>query len=351
MKRKPSVRDYALEVFSTEIVLEYPNLNVPAETKVDQTQLKIYAEIEAKFGLLNAKKRPASPSMSESGPSSKRVNSDPVSGASSKRVNSNNESTGQGSTDSEGRQETAGGKKKSSIEVKLEAAAPYNFLLTKVKDNPVTHKAQDSVYIADLLHPSLGPLASSLQINFMVDLEWMMMNYEVTKTERLPLVLLYGAENPELSSPDLCKVYPNLRAVRIKSKYPYGTHHTKMMVLLYQDGGLRVVVHTANLVPSDWENRTQGKTEHETQSVSTHLFQDSGSVTSVLQAPATAGRASSLPCCGISSTTRSPQSSSSSQPSRSATCQALTRPSSPPCRGATRTAPCVCGVTGPWPGC
>ena len=348
MKIKSSVREYALEVFSTEIVLEYPNLNVPAETKVDQTQLKIYAEIEAKFGLPNSKKRPASPSTSESGPSSKRVNSDPVS---SKTVNSNDESTGPGSTDNEGRQETTGGKKKSSIEVKLEAAAPYNFLLTKVKDNPVTHKAQDSVYIADLLHPSLGPLASSLQINFMVDLEWMMMNYEVTKTERLPLVLLYGAENPELSSPDLCKVYPNLRAVRIKSKYPYGTHHTKMMVLLYQDGGLRVVVHTANLVPSDWENRTQGKTEHETQSISTDLFQDSGSVTSVLQAPATAGRASSLLCCGTSSTTRSPQSSSSSRPSRSATCRASTRPSSPPCRGVTRTAPCVCGVTGPWPDC
>ena len=31
-----------------------------------------------------------------------------------------------------------------------------------------------------------------------------------------------------------------------------------MMVLVYGDGGVRVVVHTANLVPGDWENRTQG---------------------------------------------------------------------------------------------
>ena len=31
----------------------------------------------------------------------------------------------------------------------------------------------------------------------------------------------------------------------------------KMMVFAYEDESVRVVVHTANLVGSDWENRTQ----------------------------------------------------------------------------------------------
>ena len=31
----------------------------------------------------------------------------------------------------------------------------------------------------------------------------------------------------------------------------------KMMVFVYEDESVRVVVHTANLVGSDWENRTQ----------------------------------------------------------------------------------------------
>ena len=231
-----------------EILMKYPSLEVPADMNIDESQLKIFAEIEAKFGQSNTKKRSRSPSTSPS----------PPSGPSSKKMNSDDKKVVEESS-SDSRQPRPGGEKKSLIERKLEAAAPYNFFLTKVKDNPATHKAQDSVYIADLLHPSLGPLASSLQINFMVDLEWTMMNYEVAKTEKVPLVLLYGAENPELSSPDLAQVYPNLRAVRIKPKYPYGTHHTKMMILVYQDGGVRVVVHTANLVPSDWENRTQGE--------------------------------------------------------------------------------------------
>ena len=36
----------------------------------------------------------------------------------------------------------------------------------------------------------------------------------------------------------------------------YGTHHTKMMLLFYTTG-MRVVVSTANLVPGDWELKTQ----------------------------------------------------------------------------------------------
>jgi len=149
----------------------------------------------------------------------------------------------------------AGASKISGVQAKLRAAAPYNFFLTKVRDCPATHKALDSLYMTDILHPSLGKLATTLQINFMVDLDWLVMNYEATKTEHLPLVILYGAENPELASPNLAA---NIRAVRVKPKYPYGVHHTKMMVLLYEDMSVRVVVHTANLVPSDWENRVQG---------------------------------------------------------------------------------------------
>ena len=37
---------------------------------------------------------------------------------------------------------------------------------------------------------------------------------------------------------------------------PYGTHHTKMMMLLYNEG-MRVVIHTANLIERDWDCKTQ----------------------------------------------------------------------------------------------
>jgi tyrosyl-DNA phosphodiesterase-1 len=49
--------------------------------------------------------------------------------------------------------------------------------------------------------------------------------------------------------------------VKLISPYlpiPYGTHHTKMMILFYTDGSMHVVVHTANLRASDWGLKSQG---------------------------------------------------------------------------------------------
>lgn len=37
----------------------------------------------------------------------------------------------------------------------------------------------------------------------------------------------------------------------------FGTHHSKAMLLVYPQG-IRVVVHTANLIHVDWNNKTQG---------------------------------------------------------------------------------------------
>jgi hypothetical protein len=54
---------------------------------------------------------------------------------------------------------------------------------TKVKDSPATLKDLRSIYMTDLLHPRLGDLKRSLQINFMVEWEWLKMNYEVTKND------------------------------------------------------------------------------------------------------------------------------------------------------------------------
>ncbi|XP_022892254.1 tyrosyl-DNA phosphodiesterase 1-like [Olea europaea var. sylvestris] len=37
----------------------------------------------------------------------------------------------------------------------------------------------------------------------------------------------------------------------------YGTHHSKAMLLVYPQG-VRVIVHTANLIYVDWNNKSQG---------------------------------------------------------------------------------------------
>ena len=137
---------------------------------------------------------------------------------------------------------------------KLELAQPFNMFFTKVQDIPSTHKDKHSLFLTDLLHSCHGELKSTLQINFLVDYQWLKMSYEATGNEQIPLLILYGEENQELHS----NTETNVKAIRIRTPTPYGTHHTKLMVLVYSDDSVRIVVSTANLVPSDWENRTQG---------------------------------------------------------------------------------------------
>lgn len=62
---------------------------------------------------------------------------------------------------------------------KLNAAAPYNFFLTTVLDSLPTHEEHLSITFSDLLHPTLGVLKMSLQINFMVEFDWLQQQYDV----------------------------------------------------------------------------------------------------------------------------------------------------------------------------
>lgn len=55
----------------------------------------------------------------------------------------------------------------------------------------------------------------------------------------------------------VAKKYPTVKLFRPDLPIPYGTHHTKMMILVYKDQTMRIVVHTANLRPSDWGLKTQ----------------------------------------------------------------------------------------------
>lgn len=81
---------------------------------------------------------------------------------------------------------------------KLKLAAPYNLLFTAIPESSETLKQHDSItitgslfclikarslhstfaYILDLLCPSLGEIKCSLQINFMIDIMWLMEQYD-----------------------------------------------------------------------------------------------------------------------------------------------------------------------------
>ncbi|RVE48377.1 hypothetical protein evm_006938 [Chilo suppressalis] len=136
------------------------------------------------------------------------------------------------------------------------ASAPYHIFYTTIADARETHDQPYSITFLEILDHSLGELKCSLQINFMVEIGWLLAQYYFAGYSEKRLTILYGEDMEDLRT--INKKKPHVDAHHVSMPTPFGKHHTKMMILCYEDGSLRVVVSTANLYVDDWENRTQG---------------------------------------------------------------------------------------------
>ncbi|XP_048003669.1 probable tyrosyl-DNA phosphodiesterase [Leguminivora glycinivorella] len=136
------------------------------------------------------------------------------------------------------------------------ASAPYHIFYTTIAAAKETHSQPTSITFLEILDRSLGELQCSLQINFMVEPAWLLAQYYFAGYSEKKLTILYGEECADLKNISTKK--PHVEAYQVPMASPFAKHHTKMMILCYEDGSLRVVVSTANLYMDDWENRTQG---------------------------------------------------------------------------------------------
>ncbi|XP_045457203.1 probable tyrosyl-DNA phosphodiesterase [Melitaea cinxia] len=143
-----------------------------------------------------------------------------------------------------------------NMAAKHAASAPYHVFYTTITDAPHTHHQPYSITFQEILDSSLGELKCSLQINFMVEISWLLAQYYFAGYSAKKLTILYGDDCSDMK--DINKKKPNVDAHYVNMATPFGKHHTKMMILCYEDGSMRVVVSTANLYIDDWENRTQG---------------------------------------------------------------------------------------------
>lgn len=100
-----------------------------------------------------------------------------------------------------------------------------------------------------------GDVLFAMLSDYMVDLEWLLSACPLLK--RVPrVVVIHGESGGSLERLKAGKL-PGWSLHKPPLPLSYGTHHSKFMLLIYPTG-VRVIVHTANMIYVDWNNKTQG---------------------------------------------------------------------------------------------
>ncbi|XP_071344269.1 tyrosyl-DNA phosphodiesterase 1 isoform X2 [Trachinotus anak] len=132
----------------------------------------------------------------------------------------------------------------------------YRFYLNKVTGLDRKYNS-GALHIKDILSPLFGTLKESVQFNYCFDIAWMVKQYPSEFRDR-PVLIVHG-DKREAKARLLqqAQPFPHIRFCQAKLDIAFGTHHTKMMLLWYEEG-FRVIILTSNLIRADWYQKTQG---------------------------------------------------------------------------------------------
>ncbi|KAM5588614.1 tyrosyl-DNA phosphodiesterase 1 [Rosa sericea] len=128
---------------------------------------------------------------------------------------------------------------------------PQTFRLLNVQGLPPWANTS-SVSIKDVIQ---GDILFAVLSNYMVDLDWLIP--ACPTVAKIPHVLVVHGEGD--GTLDYMKRKKPANWILHKPPLPisFGTHHSKAMLLVYPRG-VRIIVHTANLIFVDWNNKSQG---------------------------------------------------------------------------------------------
>lgn len=128
---------------------------------------------------------------------------------------------------------------------------PQTFRLLNVQGLPQLANTS-CVSIRDVIQ---GDILFAVLSNYMVDLDWLIP--ACPTVSKIPHVLVIHGEGD--GTLDYMKRKKPANWILHKPPLPisFGTHHSKAMLLVYPRG-VRIIVHTANLIFVDWNNKSQG---------------------------------------------------------------------------------------------
>ncbi|PYH87336.1 phospholipase D/nuclease, partial [Aspergillus ellipticus CBS 707.79] len=136
--------------------------------------------------------------------------------------------------------------------------SPIN--LTHIASLPPTSPSNTSTLrLRDILNDPL--IRECWQFNYLIDVDFLMRQFDEDVRGLVRVKVVHGSWKREAENrvriDEACTRYPNVEPIVAYMPEPFGTHHSKMMVLVRHDGFAQVVIHTANMIPGDWANMCQ----------------------------------------------------------------------------------------------
>ncbi|XP_031257301.1 tyrosyl-DNA phosphodiesterase 1-like isoform X1 [Pistacia vera] len=128
---------------------------------------------------------------------------------------------------------------------------PLTYQLLQVQGLPAWANTS-CVSIRDVIQ---GDIVVAILSNYMVDIDWLLP--ACPTLAKIPNVLVIHGENDGTVEQRKRRKPANWIFHKPPLPIAYGTHHSKAMLLVYLQG-VRIIVHTANLIYVDWNNKTQG---------------------------------------------------------------------------------------------
>ncbi|KAG9191978.1 tyrosyl-DNA phosphodiesterase 1 [Alternaria panax] len=135
---------------------------------------------------------------------------------------------------------------------------PSPIQLTKIEKLPA-HQNVDAVGFSDLLGDPL--IKECWNFNFLFDLDFVMQHFDSDVRGMVKVKIIHGFwkrdDGNRIALFEAAERYPNIELLSAYIPDPFGTHHSKMLILFRHDDTAQIVIHTANMIYRDWANMTQ----------------------------------------------------------------------------------------------
>ncbi|KAL6239283.1 hypothetical protein BDW75DRAFT_236722 [Aspergillus navahoensis] len=137
---------------------------------------------------------------------------------------------------------------------------PSPIQLTHIRDfSGSLRNNDDTVKLWDILGDPL--IRECWQFNYCFDVDFLMSQFDEDVRSLVRVKVVHGSWKRESENrvriEEACQRYPNVEPIVAYMPEPFGTHHSKMMILLRHDDVAQVVIHTANMLAGDWANMCQ----------------------------------------------------------------------------------------------